>query len=109
MMMPDSTGGGRMLETRGNVLQKVEGMDELIPEEFLERRSYERISSPNSRESLKGKVIIQDEERAKVEARRSREARVFWTDGARREDKWVGFAVVWEKEGRWEKRMVHLD
>jgi hypothetical protein len=34
MMMPDSEGGGRMLETRGSVLQRVEGIDELIPEEL---------------------------------------------------------------------------
>jgi len=38
MMMSDAKGGGKMLNTkRGNVLQMVEGIDELIPEEFLER------------------------------------------------------------------------
>jgi len=43
MMMPDAQGGGRMLEVRRNVLQRVEGIDELIPEDKpFERRSYER-------------------------------------------------------------------
>jgi len=32
MMMPDAQGGGRMLEVRRNVLQRVEGIDELIPD-----------------------------------------------------------------------------
>jgi len=65
MMMPDSTGGGRMLERRGSVCQTVEGVDELIPEDFLERRRYERTTLRKSRESLKGKVIIQNEDQAK--------------------------------------------
>ena len=43
MMMPDAQGGGRMLEVQRNVLQRVEGIDELIPEDKpFERRSYER-------------------------------------------------------------------
>jgi len=42
-MMPDAQGRGRMLEVRRNVLQRVEGIDELIPEDKpVERRSYER-------------------------------------------------------------------
>ena len=41
MMMPDAQGGGRMLEVRRNVLQRVEGIDELIPEDKpFEMRSY---------------------------------------------------------------------
>jgi len=43
MMMPDAQGGGRMLEIWRNVLQRVEGIDELILEDKpLERRRYER-------------------------------------------------------------------
>jgi len=37
-----------------------------------------------------------------------REGLVFWTDGSRKEDEWVGCAVVWEEDGRWKKRRVHL-
>jgi hypothetical protein len=44
MMLPDSEGRGRMSETRGIVLLRVEGIDELIPKEFFERRRYERIT-----------------------------------------------------------------
>jgi hypothetical protein len=108
MMMPDVLGGGRMLETRGSDLQRVEGIDELIPEELLERRSYERTTLPIEKESLKGKGIILEEEQAKVEAKRKGEGLVLWTNGSRRDNEWVGCAVVWEKEGRWEKRRVHL-
>jgi len=61
MMIPDSTGGGSMSKTRRSVLQRVEGIDQLIPEEFLKRRSYERTTLPNSREGLKGRVMIQEE------------------------------------------------
>jgi len=43
-------------------------------------------------------------EEAKVE----REGLVLWTDGSRKEDEWVGCAVVWEEEGMWKKRRVHL-
>jgi len=40
MMMPDDQGGGTMLEVRRNVLERVEGIDELIPEDKpFERRS----------------------------------------------------------------------
>jgi len=42
------------------------------------------------------------------EAKLEREGLVFWTDGSRKEDEWVGCAVVWEEEGRWKKRRVHL-
>ena len=35
------------------------------------------------------------------EAKAERDGLVFWTDGSRREDEWVGCAVVWEEEGRW--------
>jgi len=107
MMMPDFKGGGRMLETRGSVCQRVEGIDELIPEECRERRIYETTTLPKFRKSLKGKVIIQEEEEAKREAVMEREGLVFWTDGARKEDEWTGCAVVWKKE-KWEKRRVHL-
>jgi len=42
MMMPDAAGGGRMIELEGNVVRRVEGIDEFIPEDYsLERRSYE--------------------------------------------------------------------
>jgi hypothetical protein len=108
MMMPDSTGGGRILETRGSVIQRLEEIDELIPEEFLKRRSYKKTTLPTSRERLTGRVIIQEEKQALKEAKRKREGLVFWTDGSRRDDEWVGCAVVWEKERRWEKRRVHL-
>jgi len=42
-----------------------------------------------------------------VEAKKDREGLVFWTDGSRKEDEWVGCAVVW-KEEEWKKRRVHL-
>jgi len=109
MMMPDAQGGGRMLEIWRNVLQRVEGIDELIPEDKpFERRSYERTTLPTEKRRLKGEVIIQDEKQALVEARLEREGLVFWTDGARKEDEWVGCAVVWKEEGRWNKRRIHL-
>ena len=108
MMMPDFKGGGRLLETRGSVCQRVEGIDELIPEEFCERRIYETTTLPKVRKSLKGKVIIQEEEEAKREAGKEREGLVLWTDGARKEDEWTGCAVVWKEKERWEKRRVHL-
>jgi hypothetical protein len=41
MMMPNAKGAGKMLELRGSVLQRVEGIDELILEEFRARRGYE--------------------------------------------------------------------
>jgi len=109
MMMPNAQGGGRMLEVRRNVLQRVGGIDELIPEDKpFERRSYERTTLPTEKRCLKGKMIIEDEEQAMEEAKREREGLVLWTDGSRKEDEWVGCAVVWEEEGRWKKRRVHL-
>jgi len=96
-----------MLETRGNVCQRVQGIDELIPEEFRERRIYQPTTLPKVRKSLKGKVIIQEEEEAKREAVMEREGLVLWTDGARKEDEWTGCAVVWKRE-KWEKRRIHL-
>jgi len=109
MTMPDAQGGGKMLDIRRNVLQKVEGIDELIPEdEPFERRSYERMIISTEKRRLKGEVIIQDEEQALVEAKLEREGLVLWTDGARKEDEWVGCAVVWKEEGRWKKRRIHL-
>jgi len=85
----------------------VEGIDELIPEEFLERRSYKYATLLESRQSLGGNMIIQKEEQTKKEADAEREGLVRWTIGSRKEDEWVGCAVV-SKEERWEKRMVHL-
>jgi len=57
---------------------------------------------------LKGQVIIQEEEQALEEARKERDGLVLWTDGSRKEDEWVGCAVVWKKTGRWNRRRVHL-
>jgi len=108
MMMPDATGGGRMIEMEGNVVRRVEGIDELIPEnDPFERRSYERTTLPEIKKRLKGQVIIQEEEQALEEARKERDGLVLWTDGSKKEDEWVGCAVVW-KEERWNKRRVHL-
>jgi len=108
MMMPDASGGGRMIEMDGNVVRRVEGIDELILEDYpLERRFYEGITLPEVKKRLKGQVIIQDEEQALEEAKREREGLVLWTDGSRKEDEWVGCAVAW-KEERWSKRRVHL-
>jgi len=87
----------------------VEGIDELIPEDRpFERRSYERTTLPKENRRLKGEVIIQEEEQALKEAKLEREGLVLWTDGSRKEDEWVGCAVVWKGEGRWKKRRVHL-
>jgi len=109
MMMPDAQGGGRMLEIRRNVLQRVDGIDELIPEDKpFERRSYERTTLPMEKRSLKGEVIIQDEEQALKEAKLEKDGIVLWTDGSRKEDEWVGCAVVWKECGMWKKRRVHL-
>jgi len=109
MMMPDAQGGGKMLEVRRNVLQSVEAIDELITEDKpFERRSYERTTLLTDKRSLKGKVIIQDEEQALEEAKLERDGLVLWTDGSRKKDEWVGCTVVWEEDGRWEKRRVHL-
>jgi hypothetical protein len=97
MKMPDGDGGGRMLNLERGVLQRMEGIDELIPEEFRERRFYERTTLPKVKESLKGKVIIQDEEEAMKEAKKERDGLVLWTDGSKKEDEWVGCAVVWKE------------
>jgi ribonuclease HI len=51
---------------------------------------------------------MQEEEEAIVEAKKERDGLVLWTDGSKKEDEWVGCAVVWEKEEKWEKRRVHL-
>jgi ribonuclease HI len=80
----------------------------LIPEELLERRSDETTTLLKNRKSLKDKVFILEEEEAKREARKERDGLDVWTDGSRKEDEWVGCAVVWKKDGRWEKRRVHL-
>jgi len=42
------------------------------------------------------------------EAKKERCGLVLWTDGARKEDEWVGCAVVWKEGGRWNKRRTHL-
>jgi len=108
MMMPDAKGGGRMIEMDGNVVRRVEGIDELIPEDYpLEKRRYEGTTLPEIRKRLQGQVMIQEEEQALEEARRERDGLVLWTDGSRKEDEWVGCAVVW-KEERWNKRRVYL-
>ena len=97
-----------MIEMEGNVVRRVEGIDELIPEDYpLERRIYERTTLPEIKKRLKGQVIIQEEEQALEEAKRERDGLVLWTDGSRKEDEWVGCAVVW-KEERWNKRRIHL-
>jgi ribonuclease HI len=109
MMMPDALGGERMLEMEGNVVHRVEGIDELILEDYpLEWRRYEGTTLPEVKKRLKGKVIIQDEEQALGEAKEERDGLVLWTDGSRKEDEWVGCAVVWEEGRRWSKRRVHL-
>jgi len=108
MMMPDAVGGGRMIAMEGNVVRRVEGIDELIPEDYpLERRSYERTTIPEIKKRLKGQVIIQEEEQVLEEARKERDGLVLWTDGSRKEDEWVGCTVIW-KEERWNKRRMHL-
>jgi len=107
-MMPDATGGGKMLEMDGNMVQRVEGIDELIPEDYpIERRRYEGTTLPEITKRLQGQVIIQEEEQELEEARKERDGLVLWTDGSRKKDEWVGCAVVWEEEGR-NKRRVHL-
>ena len=88
-----------MIEMEGNVIRRVEGIDELIPEDYpLERRSYERTTLPEIKKRLKGQVIIQEEEQALEEARKERDGLVLWTDGSKKEDEWVGCAVVWKEE-----------
>jgi hypothetical protein len=107
MMMPDAEGRGRMLEMDGNMVRRVEGIDELIADDKpFERRRYEWTTSSEVKKSLRGKVIILEEEKALKKAVKEREGLVLWTDGARKEDEWVGCAVVWKEEG-WKKRRVH--
>jgi len=109
LMMPDAQGGGKMLEVWRNVLQRVEGIDALIPEDKpFERRRYQRMTLPTEKRCLEGEVIIQDEQQALKAAKLEREGLVHWTDGSRKEDEWVGCAVVWQEEGRWNKRRTHL-
>ena len=109
MMIPDAQGGGKMLEVRQNVSKRVEGIDELIPEDKpSETRSYERTTLPTENRSLRGNIIIQDGEHALEEAKLERDGLVFWTDGSRKEDEWVGCAVVWKEKGRWKKKRTHL-
>ena len=98
MMLPDATGRGKMIKMEGNVVQRVEGIDELILEEFLERRQYERTTLLTDKKVLKAKVIIQHKEQAMVKARKERKGLLLWTDGSRKEDEWVGCAVVWKEE-----------
>jgi hypothetical protein len=107
MMMPDSLGGGKMIKKRATVCQRVKGIAKLIPEKFHEGRSYETTSLPKQQQSLKCKVIIQDEQEAKEEVVRGSDGLVFWTDGSRKDDEWTRCAVVWKRE-KWEKRRVHL-
>jgi hypothetical protein len=91
MMMPDALGGRKMINTEEGVVQRVEGIDELIPEDYpLERRSYEWTTLPEIKWRLKGEVIIQEEELALEEAKKEREGLVLWTDGLRKEDECVG-------------------
>ena len=86
----------------------MEGIDELIPEDYpFEKRRYQGTTLLEIRKRLQGQVIIQEEEQAFEEARKERDGLVLWTDGSRKEDEWVGCAVVW-KEERWNMRRVHL-
>jgi len=64
----------------------VDGIDNLIPEKILERRSDERRTLPISQVSLKGKVIIQEEKQVRAEAGERREGLVLSTDGSRTEN-----------------------
>jgi hypothetical protein len=78
MMMPDFTEGGKMIETQEGVVQRVEGSDELIPEDYpFEKRSDEWTSLPEENKRLKGQVIIQEEELALREASEEREGLVL--------------------------------
>jgi len=107
MMIPDAVGGGKMLEMEGNIIRRVERIVELILEEFHEKRRYERTTLLTVKKGLRGKVIIQKEEKALEEARKERDGLVLWTDRSRKEDEWVGCTVVW-KEEKWKKRRVYL-
>jgi hypothetical protein len=59
---------------------------------------YEGTTLPEIKKRLNGQVIIQEEEQALEEAKSEREGLVLWTDGSRKEDEWVGCAVVWKEE-----------
>jgi len=62
MMMPDALGGGKMMEMEGNVVRRVEGINELIPENYpFEKRRYEETTLPEIKKRLQGQVIIQEE------------------------------------------------
>jgi len=107
--MPNAQGRVRGLEVRRYVVQRVEGIDELIPEDKpFEWRSYERMTLSTAKRCLQGKVIIQDEEQVLEEAKLERSGLVLWTDGLKEEDEWVGCAVVWKEGERWNKRRTHL-
>jgi hypothetical protein len=114
MMMPDAKDGGRMLKLRESVLQRVEGVDELIPEEFRERRSYERTTLPIKRQTPKGEVIIQEEDQALEEAKKKEKALFFGLMD--REKRMSGSGVQWygrKRGGRrggytWADRKKHL-
>jgi len=98
---------GKNVRKRGTILKRVDGIDELILEEFQEPRVYEKSVLPLDRRFLKGKVMIQKGEQATKEAEQERSGLVFWTDGLRRENECVGCAVIW-KDDKWRKRRVHL-
>jgi len=88
-----------MLQTkRGNVPQKGEGIEELIPEKFLERRGYQRTTLQISEKSLTGKVSILDEDETTENSKREREGLVLLTDGLSSENELVGCVVVWKEE-----------
>ena len=89
MMMPDAKGGGRESQSKRNDLQRMEGIDELIPEEFDDKRLYASTTLPTTRISLEGKVIIQEHEQPLEEARLARQGLVSWNDGSSKEDEWV--------------------
>jgi len=56
MMMPIALGGGRMIEMEGNVVRRVEGIDELIPEDYpFEKRRYEGLHYRKSERGCKAK------------------------------------------------------
>jgi hypothetical protein len=71
MKMPDGNGGAKMLTLDQGCLRRVEGIDELIPEE-REGIVYKRTTLSKEKESLRGKVIIQEEEEALGEAKKER-------------------------------------
>jgi hypothetical protein len=108
MIMPDAAGGGRMFGMEGNVVRRVVGIDELIPEDHpVEKRMYDGPTLPEIRKRLRGQVMIEEEDQTLQEARKDMQGLVCWTDGLRKEDEWTGCAVVWTEEGRWNKRRVH--